>query len=546
MNLRLTSKSLLAVSAGHAPDHLSLVKLALGAPGSMRIFEVYGARLRSLSLQRVTTAADALAVAKVLALTPFLRKLSISDLDWSYSDEDTAAAIGALGSLTELRLQCADALSADRLPFAAIVRSSLGQLPTLRKLTLFSRLDGGSMLALLAYLGDRASRRLYKLKVSTGLLASPGGAELIEAVAVHGTISKLTIVRPDGIGEPLRKGHCSLLGLALVRNKHLMALHLRRCGLWTDSLSALVPPAVAPHVQRLKLDGNSLGYLAGAFFNEAADALLSRLPNLTSLHLGNNQLSGAQVEGLASTFSRYKLNKIENLTVGSNDIGDEGIRHLVKALPPSIRQLYLHGIDASDKGVAHICAMLPSWPSLWGLGLNGNPVTVRGGGGGGGGGGGARRRRQRRTLVEGGLCTAHRALSLSRALPARSPHARLSAGRGRQDARQGAARQPEPARHRHHPLGDVGRRRRQARGRARDGAQPALRVPLLVWLQGGPRGFCCDAARSPAAARAARAAPLPPPPPRPPASSTRRRRRASPTPASRCCARTCRNTPPPR
>lgn len=117
-------------------------------------------------------------------------------------------------------------------------------LPTLRKLTLFSRLDSASMVALLAFLSERSSKRLFKLKISTGLLASPGGSELIEAVASHSSLCKLTVVRPDGVGEPLRKGHCALIGSAIVRNRNLAALHLRRCGLWTDSLSALVPPAV--------------------------------------------------------------------------------------------------------------------------------------------------------------------------------------------------------------------------------------------------------------------------------------------------------------
>ena len=84
----------------------------------------------------------------------------------------------------------------------------------------------------------------------TGLLASPGGSELIEAVASHSSLCKLTVVRPDGVGEPLRKGHCALIGSAIVRNRNLAALHLRRCGLWTDSLSALVPPAVRDDDER--------------------------------------------------------------------------------------------------------------------------------------------------------------------------------------------------------------------------------------------------------------------------------------------------------
>lgn len=97
-------------------------------------------------------------------------------------------------------------------------------------------------------------------------------------------------------------------------------------------------------------------------------ALLSRLPLLEALHLGNNQASEAQIVGLAATFLRLKLPRLNNLTVGSNDCGDGGIAALMKALPPSIKQLYLHGVDMTDVGIGHICAALPRFPELWGLG----------------------------------------------------------------------------------------------------------------------------------------------------------------------------------
>ena len=71
---------------------------------------------------------------------------------------------------------------------------------------------------------------------------------------------------------------------------------------------------------------------------------------------------------------------LTNLTLGSNDAGDRGCAQLIKSLPPSIRQLYLHGVDMSDAGIAHVCSALPSFPALWGLGLNGNPVSDVGAG----------------------------------------------------------------------------------------------------------------------------------------------------------------------
>ncbi len=53
---------------------------------------------------------------------------------------------------------------------------------------------------------------------------------------------------------------------ALITNPTITSLHLRRCGMWTDTLAALVPPYQCPHLKNLKLDGNSLGYLSGALY----------------------------------------------------------------------------------------------------------------------------------------------------------------------------------------------------------------------------------------------------------------------------------------
>jgi hypothetical protein len=110
------------------------------------------------------------------------------------------------------------------------------------------------------------------------------------------------------------------------------------------------------------------GSFAGSYFNEAMDSLLSRMPHLHALHLGNNQLDARQAEGLAATFLRHKMNCLENLTLGSNDIGDTGLSAILKALPPCMKQLYLHGIDCTDTGVMHLREAVEKWPELWGLG----------------------------------------------------------------------------------------------------------------------------------------------------------------------------------
>jgi hypothetical protein len=305
--LKQVSRAISGTAALHAPSHLSLVKISLSTAGqSLSIFRTYGATLHSVSLQRVTSS-DPLAVAAVLALCPSLQRLAIVDVEWSYDDISVAAAVVAQRSLLELRLQCADAVSAERNPFSAIVMR-IGGIPTLRKLTLFSRLDAASLAALVAWLRDpRASRRLIKLKVSTGLLSGgDGGGALLDAVAAHGSLAKLTVVRPDGVGEPMRKAHCASLAVAIVKNTRLSSLHLRRVGLWTDSLSALVPACTVVTLRRLKLDGNSLGYLSGGYFVEAMDALLARLPAIEALHLGNNQLVRRPPRGLHSASSRRR------------------------------------------------------------------------------------------------------------------------------------------------------------------------------------------------------------------------------------------------
>ena len=50
----------------------------------------------------------------------------------------------------------------------------------------------------------------------------------------------------------------------------------------------------------------------------------------------------------------------------------------MKVLPTGMRQLYLHGIECSDVGVAAIRSALDRMPYLWGLGLNGNPISDSG------------------------------------------------------------------------------------------------------------------------------------------------------------------------
>ncbi len=183
-----------------------------------------------------------------------------------------------------------------------------------------------------------AARRLTKLKLSTSVLSSPGGSDVLVALCRAQGLRKLTIIRPEGLGEPIRKAQCALLARVLVRCRTLQSLHLRRAGMWTDTLAALVPPSVCPNINNLKLDSNSLGYLSGVAFNDAIDALLSRLPALEAIHAGNNSMSTDQAIALAHSVKAHKLVKLTNLTLGSNDIGDAGLDAILKALPSGMQQ----------------------------------------------------------------------------------------------------------------------------------------------------------------------------------------------------------------
>ena len=48
------------------------------------------------------------------------------------------------------------------------------------------------------------------------------------------------------------------------------------------------------------------------------------MPGLEALHLGNNSLDASQAAALAASITKHKIVKLENLTLGSNDIGDAG------------------------------------------------------------------------------------------------------------------------------------------------------------------------------------------------------------------------------
>ena len=69
------------------------------------------------------------------------------------------------------------------------------------------------------------------------LFAKPDA--VLQAIGRHGKLQKLTIMRPEGMGEPIRKAQCAVLAQVMVQCASLFSLHLRRAGMWTDTLAAL-------------------------------------------------------------------------------------------------------------------------------------------------------------------------------------------------------------------------------------------------------------------------------------------------------------------
>lgn len=397
------------------PSTLSLFKTSLPPSFPGKAFSALGSNLLSLSLHRVTFASshDFLALAKGC---PHVQRLSLVDVgtvEGAWAPDAAAHACAAfMKHLIELKLHTSESHGSTHevSQFAAFM-PRLSAWPRLQKLTLFIKLNGEAAASLTQWLESGStlpldtwrpvdlegagagaepapspstpggvlpgsSRRLLKIKMSTSLVTGPGGLDVLTAVGRHPFLQRLTLVRPEGTGEPLRKVHAVAIGIAMGTNRRLASVHLRRCGIWADVLASLLPPKPVPQLTSLKIDGSSIGYLSGTFLSEALDSLIDRMPNLASLHLGNNSISGAQAEALAESIKRHGgLPHLESFTIGSNDLGNAGCAALLGVMPPGLRCAYLHGVDVDDEIVPAVADLLDRCPHLWGVGLNGNALT---------------------------------------------------------------------------------------------------------------------------------------------------------------------------
>lgn len=378
--IKAASRGCKAAAHDHFAEQLAVVRCPIMSVGPCaRIFETYGRSLPSLKLSSVTFM-DELSLGNVLRACPNLFKLVIQDCVWTNVDmNDVVEALGTL-TLTELRLVVDESFGPH--PWLSHIVSNLHRLPRLQKLCIVGRITNEAVHNLVEYIRDAtASRRLQKLKISCSIIMSSEGRHLVSALQAHPGIQRFTVQRHNASsgGESLTADVCTAIAQMLIHNTNITALHLRRCGLTLDTLYALAPSKPCPHVRRVKLDGNRLGtHGSSRYFHVVMYALLSHLPSLQTLHLGNNSIEAGQAVELARTFEEAKVSHLENLTIGSNEIGDSGLAALLTRLPPTMRQLYLHGTNLSDAGMKALAEALVTWPHLWGLGLNGNPISDRG------------------------------------------------------------------------------------------------------------------------------------------------------------------------
>jgi hypothetical protein len=69
---------------------------------------------------------------------------------------------------------------------------------------------------------------------------------------------------------------------------------------------------------------------------------------------------------LAASLKHHKVQHLTSLTLGSNDIGDGGLKAVLAVLPDAVEQLYLHGCNVTDEGVQALRDALERFPRLWG------------------------------------------------------------------------------------------------------------------------------------------------------------------------------------
>ncbi|CAM9248758.1 unnamed protein product [Heterosigma akashiwo] len=126
---------------------------------------------------------------------------------------------------------------------------------------------------------------------------------------------------------------------------------------------------------RLDLGGNLIGPHGARCLREAVAG--GGLPPLSRLNLYNCGLGVAGALHLADLLrDPAAAAALEELELGSNEVGEEGARALAAALPrcPALRKLHLSYNRLGEGGARALAEALPRCPALRGLGLSSNGV----------------------------------------------------------------------------------------------------------------------------------------------------------------------------
>jgi uncharacterized protein (TIGR02996 family) len=148
--------------------------------------------------------------------------------------------------------------------------------------------------------------------------------------------------------------------------------------LGTEWAEVLAGSTHLSHLRILNLMGNGIERQGVRFLGDA-----DHLATLEALDLGGNDIGPGGLADLAAApvfagLTDLRLGRDEEFSDHGNDVGDRGVRALVRSRHPSrLRVLVLAGNNITNKGVAE----LASWPGLarleW-LDLSDNPITDAG------------------------------------------------------------------------------------------------------------------------------------------------------------------------
>ena len=182
-------------------------------------------------------------------------------------------------------------------------------------------------------------------------------------------------------GAPALRGGISLQGNP--GNKRVVEYALKHRYLPEQLLDGAFLVAHLADAKALDCGGLGWGHeearrLAAALEHATAQGALK---SLEVLDLSSNEIGDEGLRHLSDALARGAAPALKDLTVWGNKIGDEGIRHLADALvrgaAPALEELYLERNQIGDEGVRHLGDALArsAAPKLWSLNLDRNQAS---------------------------------------------------------------------------------------------------------------------------------------------------------------------------